>query len=367
MTELVEIMIILNSFFDGNFKQEIKDRTTLLGQSRPMVSVYVNCYNHESYLRQALDSIISQRIDFKMEVLVRDDCSTDNTRAIILEYEKKYPEIIIAFLENENLFSKKISDFASDILPLCRGRYLAVCEGDDYWLDNNKLTKQVRYLESNPDCILLYNNSVFVDQNNHKTQDIYGIYSPKSEQDYTLDMFSLGYEFPGQTASSIIRKSFYDDMSESMKKEYFQLRGNGDTKKIFGALLVGRVHIQSDFMSAYRIVTQDSDSWSARNFGRNGSADRLAMELDYKRYAKRFYSISYKNNWKIFVSGMGCLVKAIYNPSAENREVLKKGISEFTSIPHFLIMMFWFGLTGLFQKIAKPTVRLIDMQSEDGC
>lgn len=110
----------------------------------PLVSICCITYNHKEYIRDALDGFLSQRTDFPYEILINDDASTDGTADIIREYEQKYPEKIRALLQTENQYSKGITNPSGAFnFPRVRGRYVAMCEGDDYWTDPEKLQKQV--------------------------------------------------------------------------------------------------------------------------------------------------------------------------------------------------------------------------------
>ena len=113
-----------------------------------LVSVCSMVYNHEKYVRQALDGIINQKTNFKFEIIVHDDASTDNTAEIVKEYEFKYPDLFNCIYQVDNQFLKQ--NVLTDLMfPLSRGKYIALCEGDDFWTDENKLQKQVDALESN--------------------------------------------------------------------------------------------------------------------------------------------------------------------------------------------------------------------------
>lgn len=117
-----------------------------------MVSVLCTAYNHEKYIRHCLDGFVMQKTNFRFEVLINDDASPDNTAAIIREYEEKYPEIIKPIYQTENQYSKGISINKQILTPKAQGKYIAICEGDDYWTDPLKLQKQVDALESHPNC-----------------------------------------------------------------------------------------------------------------------------------------------------------------------------------------------------------------------
>ena len=117
-------------------------------ESTPKVSVCMITYNHEAFIRQAVESALMQKTTFEYEIVVGEDCSTDKTRETICEIAGKYPEKIVTNLQKVNVGGAEnfLSTFA-----MCKGEYIAILEGDDYWTDPNKLQKQVEFLESNPD------------------------------------------------------------------------------------------------------------------------------------------------------------------------------------------------------------------------
>lgn len=115
------------------------------------VSIVCNAYNHERYIRDAMAGFVMQKTNFPFEILVHDDASTDRTADIIREYEKKYPEIVKPIYETENQYSKHDGSLVRIQYGRVKGRYIAMCEGDDYWTDPLKLQKQYDALEKNPD------------------------------------------------------------------------------------------------------------------------------------------------------------------------------------------------------------------------
>lgn len=131
-----------------------------MDHSECLVSVLCTAYNHEKYLRGALDSFVSQKTDFTFEVLVNDDASTDGTADILREYAQRYPDIIRPFYQKKNLFSQGIAAIYKQVLyPNARGRYLAVCEGDDYWTDDTKLQRQADFMEAHPEYSACVHNT----------------------------------------------------------------------------------------------------------------------------------------------------------------------------------------------------------------
>lgn len=116
-----------------------------------MVTVICMTYNHELYIRECLEGFVSQITTFPYEVFVHDDASTDNTALIIREYESKYPHLFRVVYESENHYQKKDGSLSRIVREACKGKYVAFCEGDDYWTDPYKLQKQCDILESHPE------------------------------------------------------------------------------------------------------------------------------------------------------------------------------------------------------------------------
>lgn len=117
----------------------------------PLVSIRTSTYNHEKYIRQCIEGILMQKTDFPFEYIIGEDCSTDGTMAIVREYAQKYPDVIRVVTDDVNVGMR-----ANGLrcIERCRGKYMAICEGDDWWTDPYKLQKQVDFLESHPDHVM---------------------------------------------------------------------------------------------------------------------------------------------------------------------------------------------------------------------
>lgn len=138
----------------------------------PLVSIRCTAYNHEKYIRDTLEGFVMQKTNFKFEAIIHDDASTDNTAAIIREYAEKYPDIIKPIFETENQYSKHDGSLARIVNNACKGKYIALCEGDDYWIDPLKLQKQVDILEDNPNITMVYTNFSVVNELGIKIPDV---------------------------------------------------------------------------------------------------------------------------------------------------------------------------------------------------
>lgn len=123
--------------------------------NKPLVSIICTAYNHENYIQKCIDGFMMQRTSFEFEVLINEDASTDNTACIIKEYEIKNPKIIKPIYQTENQYSKRAGIWRNILFPRAQGKYIAICEGDDCWTDPYKLQKQVDFLETHKDYILV--------------------------------------------------------------------------------------------------------------------------------------------------------------------------------------------------------------------
>lgn len=121
-----------------------------------LVSIKCLTYNQEKYIAQCLEGFVMQKTDFRFEAVVHDDASTDGTASVIREYAEKYPDIIKPIYQTENQYSKKDGSLNRIVCSHLKGKYVAICEGDDYWTDPLKLQKQVDFMEANPDYGLCY-------------------------------------------------------------------------------------------------------------------------------------------------------------------------------------------------------------------
>lgn len=142
-----------------------------------MVSVLCQTYNHEQYISECLQSIVAQKVNFRYEILVHDDASTDNTANIIRKFEREYPDLIKPIYQEVNQWSLGNKVFSGIQLPRCTGKYIAICEGDDYWTDPLKLQKQVDILEGNENIGLVYAKArVYLQSKCKYADDLFGEY-----------------------------------------------------------------------------------------------------------------------------------------------------------------------------------------------
>ena len=220
------------------------------------VSVLCATYNHEEYLRQTLDSFVNQKTDFPFEVLVNDDASTDGTGDIIREYAAKYPEIIRPFYQKENLYSRRINLYDVVFFPACRGEYIAVCEGDDYWNDPEKLQLQVNWLDAHPEYSACVHNSIgrFSDQPDKV------LFAQDGDRDIPFEQVVQGMSHAYHTSSILARREFILNPPDYRDVAYHQ---GYFTDYAVGVRLglAGKVRFLDRCMSVYRIGSNPS-AWS---------------------------------------------------------------------------------------------------------
>lgn len=139
----------------------------------PLVSICVITYNHENYIRQAVESILSQKIDFPIEIIIGEDSSTDDTSNIVLELERKHPQIIRVLLAQKNLGTNRN---LIRTMEHCKGKYIALLGGDDFWLSPFKLKKQVEFLEDHPECTICFHSVEVYIQETGETRGVFPDY-----------------------------------------------------------------------------------------------------------------------------------------------------------------------------------------------
>lgn len=191
-----------------------------------LVGIYCITYNHKDYLRQCLDGFVMQQTNFRFVAVVHDDCSTDGTTDILREYAEKYPGIVHPIYEEENQYSKhngEIGRKMNEAFNQLGVKYIAMCEGDDYWTDPLKLQKQVDFMESHPECTCHAHNSLTL---NTQTREI-GLFNKKllKTQDYSLETF-LTKDWFTPTQSLLYRNSaysIYDNAPTFMHGDYYFL------------------------------------------------------------------------------------------------------------------------------------------------
>ena len=247
------------------------------------VSILCLTYNHEKYIQNALEGFVMQKTNFKFEVLVHDDASTDKTADIVREYEAKYPDIIKPLYQAENQYSKGVKISKVYQYPRARGKYLAWCEGDDCWTDPLKLQKQIDFLDNHSDYSMCVHR---VRVNDIRTNTEAYIPVINSDRDYSVDeIIRSGTIF--QLSSVVFRKELF-----MQKPECFDARGFGDIQLYIYGAICGKVRAMCDVMSTYNHGT--ASSWTV-NVARNREKSILHSKekLRMLKAVNEYYNYEY--------------------------------------------------------------------------
>lgn len=254
--------------------------------SLPFLSVVVCTYNHEKYIAKCLDSIITQKTTFTFEVILGEDESSDDTRKICIAYAKSNSNIITLFLRfrKDAIYIKNnptgLFNF-SENLKSAQGKYIALCDGDDYWTDPLKLQKQVDFLEAHPDCVGCFHNSQMVDENGNLIREEYYQKTNKAyfNQEDALKTLKSSYS----TASLVFRR-------EAIMKELEDFKKIG-SDFILDILLTkhGLLHYIDENMSAYRI--HSGGIWQGTN--RANHAKMYLSRFKFLYHLQGFYHKKY--------------------------------------------------------------------------
>lgn len=250
-------------------------------QENIMVSISCVAYNHGPYIAQSLDSYLMQKTNFKFEILVYDDVSTDNTREIIREYARKYPDIIKPYFPEENQYSQgkyNVEGFFN--YPRAQGKYTAMCDGDDYWTDENKLQLQVDYLEAHPECAMCLHAARI--ETAEKAVQLMEIRPYKKSCIIpTEKVIDKMFNYP--TASLMFRTEYTRDL-----QDYYYTSPVGDIPIQLHMAAKGTVYYIDRKMSVYRQGV--TTSWSALmkegNYKKNLIDHHNAMKKMYRAFSR---------------------------------------------------------------------------------
>lgn len=300
--------------------------------TEPLVSVCIITYNHENYIRKALDSVFVQKVNFQWEVIIADDCSTDNTRQIILEYKNKYPGLVKLIFQETN--TRAVKNFM-DLMAAPKGKYIAYLEGDDYWTDDLKLQKQFDFMESHSDFSLCY----------HKTSWKFMYPSAEWEKFPAESNMNDSAEY---TIYDILKRGWFI-RSSSMFFKSIKLPGNfeklyiGDYPLHILLADIGKVGFINQCMSSYRIhnqgmsetilLVEDITQRRKNNWGEIYLNKYLNKQTNYKYdsyFKKKIFDEIYSFNHFLFFKNKWGFIKNIcytlfnFNPFFLIRQLVYK-------------------------------------------
>lgn len=264
------------------------------GDGDPVVSIVCPTFNQRSLIEDALNGFLLQETDFPFEIIVLDDASTDGTRAIVEAYAALYPMLIRPVFQTENQWSKNIMPLTLAI-PIARGKYIALCEGDDYWIDKTKLQKQVAFLEANPDYGLVCTDMVRLNQ---REQCLYPSAITTLKRWEYKDL--INWKNQVWTLTTCFRKSLVANLPDLDGREFFI----GDCFIFITISLQAKIHFIPEITSVYRVL-EDSASHFVDNkkqvaftykvsntmlyfLGKHPVSQELHRKIYYKNMLARF-------------------------------------------------------------------------------
>jgi len=246
----------------------------------PLVSVCCVTYNHMRYIVQAIESFLNQKTNFPFEVIIHDDASSDGTSDVIREYADKRPDLIKPIFQTENQYSRSRAISARFVWPKCRGKYIALCEGDDYWTDPLKLQKQVDFLERNDAYSMCFHEADVLD-NGVKTRN------NDFRRDRTFTIQDMARRNIGRivTASCVFR-----NRTNTFPVWYAQLRSLDWGLHMINAEY-GKVYFMDEVMAVYRI--HEGGVWSHRS-----DSEKTSRILESMRDLDRAFNYRYHADFK---------------------------------------------------------------------
>lgn len=268
-----------------------------------MVSVCCITYNHEQYIAGALESFLMQKANFEFEILVGEDCSTDATKSVIAEYALRYPGLIRLIAHETNIGAIRNQ---VDVIRKARGKYIALCDGDDFWIDAGKLQKQVDFLEANPAYVICCHHSKVINEND---DTVYLKEHPVSMEFDYQDVL-LGKREETRICSLMIRNL---DAVKAVGQEpwYFETYGTDTLFKLYALANTGKkIFVMPEVMACYRLHT--GGIWSMidsrirkrrmisdfnltiRNFKYSGLMKKELLKI----YIRQYFLFDLRN-WKI--------------------------------------------------------------------
>lgn len=260
------------------------------------VSISMLTYNHEKYVAQALDSILMQKTSLRYEIFVGDDASGDKTPEIIREYAARYPEVIRPILREKNLGT---TNNGHDLRQRMKGTYIASLEGDDFWLDPEKLQRQYEFLERNPEYIACCGKCVIVDENGTPdyTKTPGFVWNKKV---FTLADYLDRWKIPGHASTTMSRNFFREMAPEKYEIMRTASPSVGDKTMALIRLSRGPIYCENRIVSAYRCVNKkDGGNYFSRHYANPyRNHDMFLYSCNLEDWARKELGLRAEIGWR---------------------------------------------------------------------
>lgn len=309
------------------------------------VSIVCNTYNHEKYIADALESFLMQKTDFNFEILIHDDASTDDTAKIIKEYEKKFPDIIKPIYQNENQYSKKIPGLITNIqYRRAEGKYIALCEGDDFWSSPYKLQAQYDALENNKNCVMCVVAVEETDEAGNVNGNVYpnspieaGVISPQKMMELMTGKESYPFQTSGYFFRTDVVKKYCEDLPDFRKKANV-----GDVPLMMYFLTQGSIFYINKIMSCYR---RNPKSWSYKNIKTDNILNKsknIENNIEFYSEFDKYCGYKYHEYIKKYIERARITVAWLFMDNNMYKEVLNRKYRKYipsnkTKLVYFLL------------------------------
>lgn len=336
-----------------------------------VVSICCITYNHEKFVKYALEGFLMQKTNFRYEIIIHDDASTDNTKEIIQKYKEKYPDLIRTIYQSENQYSQG-KPFIENTFEIAKGKYLAICEGDDYWIDEKKLQKQVDFLEKKMEYSATYHNVIVVDKNNrwNKEKQTKKMFYPLFREHNTTKDIIEQYAIGGQTAS-IVCRNFWKNFSKEDKQNFIKCKATGDAKLAAIFICIGKVKYLENIMSCYRFISEDGDSWNAITLKKNMCLFYYNSKIELKKMVYNIFKQNFNPNLGSCL--LGAFIVMLKKPTKENFKIFYTILNKNDNKTEVLIRLIFqlinkisikLKILSKKQKFSRPLLEKIDISDE---
>lgn len=281
---------------------------SLDGKYEVMASISCLTFNHEPYIRQALDSFLMQKTDFEFEILVHDDASTDGTGDVLREYEKSFPGKVRPLIQTENQYSQGIDNISGAFnFPRVRGKYIFMCDGDDYWLSMDKMQKQVDYMEAHSDCTLCIHSARI---------DLVGrAFTEGQMRPYCGNKVISPEEIVDKAAGYAMSSMAFPSRLVKKLPDYYVDCPVGDTPLQLMAAAEGRGYYMDEVMSAYRVGV--AGSWTTE--GKNGDYEGK-QRVYYERMKKVYEEFDLSTDGRFRAAVLSAIDRTKYQTMVNTRQ-----------------------------------------------
>tara|TARA_B110000046_G_scaffold13464_1_gene13234 strand:- start:11972 stop:13036 length:1065 start_codon:yes stop_codon:yes gene_type:complete len=284
-----------------------------------LVSICCQTYNHVGFIEKAVESFLMQKTDFRFEILIRDDASTDGTTKIVQKYAFKFPELIKLLTYEENQYKKGVKPFPDNVRR-AQGKYIAICEGDDYWTDTLKLQKQADFLENNKEYGMVHTNfDTYYQNDNYFLKNTHSVYNIDLKDNCTLDYWNFfGKEMATiKTLTVCFRNELLKKWQSASPKNNWLI---GDFPMYFYISLQSKVGYINEPTAVHRTVFDGS----ASNVGKD-NIKKLQLRktyVDIRLHFLKKYNLDEKKFQKALIRDLNILLD--FCIISDNKSILNK-------------------------------------------